>query len=242
MANPVRFPSGVTSARTGVFADVGIGLDPTKWIIFSDDFVRFNSADWTISTTEAGAGDATEALGTIANSGIANTAADAGGVLVITNDDADNDADFFYKTGELFLITPGKKTAFAARWKVSDATQADIVIGLQVADTTPLVIADAMYFKSSDGAATMDFRCLESSNATDYASVATLADNTWIETSFIYNGTDAIDLYVDGVKIGSVGVTTLPDDVLLTVGFGVQNGEAVAKTMTIDYIHVAQER
>ena len=42
--------------------------------------------------------------------------------------------------------------------------------------------------------------------------------------------------------IGTVVTTNLPDNEQLALSFGVQNGEAVAKTMTIDYLSVAQER
>ena len=50
---------------------------------YFNDFMTYNSGDWTITTTEAGSGDASEAL----TSG-------AGGQLLITNDNADNDLDF----------------------------------------------------------------------------------------------------------------------------------------------------
>ena len=36
--------------------------------------------------------------------------------------------------------------------------------------------------------------------------------------------------------------TNLPNDEDLTISFGIQNGEAVAKTMTIDYITMMVER
>jgi hypothetical protein len=39
-----------------------------------------------------------------------------------------------------------------------------------------------------------------------------------------------------------VAITNLPDDEELTVSFGIQNGEASAQTMTIDYVVAAVER
>lgn len=36
-------------------------------------------------------------------------------------------------------------------------------------------------------------------------------------------------------------LTNLPDDEELTVSFGIQNGEAAAKTLAIDYIRVEVE-
>ena len=76
-----------TSGVTNVSADGSLGKikqpDPTKYHLFHEDFDKYTAADWVITTTEAGSGAATEAL-----------AAGDGGLLVITNDDADNDADF----------------------------------------------------------------------------------------------------------------------------------------------------
>jgi hypothetical protein len=34
----------------------------------------------------------------------------------------------------------------------------------------------------------------------------------------------------------------LPDDEDMTVTIAIQNGEAAAKTMTVDYVYVAKER
>ena len=53
------------------------------YYMYSNDFFTYNSGDWTVTTTEAGSGNASEAI----TSG-------AGGQLLITNDDADNDLDF----------------------------------------------------------------------------------------------------------------------------------------------------
>ena len=45
----------------------------------------------------------------------------------------------------------------------------------------------------------------------------------------------------NGTPLKSVA-TNLPNDEDLTISFGIQNGEAVAKTMTIDYITMMVER
>ena len=61
------------------------------------------------------------------------------------------------KTPAAFSFTPGKKAFFKCRFKVSDATQSDVVIGLQVIDTTPLDVTDGIYFLKPDDAATVNF-------------------------------------------------------------------------------------
>lgn len=231
MAAPSRFPGGLTN-RAANHAQGMLGIpDPTAWHTYMNDFDTFTAADWTITTTEDGAGSATEAL----------TNAD-GGVLLITNDDADNDADFFQKVGESFKFAAGKRLLFSARFQVSDATQSDFVMGLQITDTTPLAVSDGVYFQKDDGDASLDFHVTKDSTSTDATAVATVADATYLTVGFYYDGKSTVEYSVDGVVLGSVATTNLPDDEELTISFGIQNGAAAAKTMSVDYIFAAKER
>lgn len=233
MTAPQRFEYGVTNALSGMWANAPF-LDPRLFHVYIEDFDYFAAADWTITTTEAGGGDASEALTNV-----------AGGVLLVTNDAADDDADFFQKVGESFKFAAGKKTFFEARLATSDATQSDIVVGLQITDTTPLAVTDGVYFLKSDGAATVDFKSLMNSAGVTSSAVATMANATYIRLGFYYDGASNIAVYADDVKVADVTVaagTTLCNDEELTISFGIQNGEAVAKTLSVDYIIVAQER
>lgn len=222
-----RFPNGVTNvAKSNPVGQMG-QLDPTKFHTYFNDFDQYVAGDWTITDT----GIATHAL----------TDAD-GGALLITNAAADNDASFFNKVGESFLVAAGKKLWFKARFQVSDATQSDIVIGLQITDTTPLAVSDGIYFQKDDGDANIDFYVTKNSTSTTQTAIATLANATNITLGFYYNGVDAVEYYVDDVYLGASAVTNLPDDEVLTLSFGIQNGEAVAKTMTLDYLLAVKER
>ncbi len=69
-----------------------------------------------------------------------------------------------------------------------------------------------------------------------------MANDTFINLGFYYDGVSQIQYFVNGVLGGASVTTNLPDDEDLTVTFAIQNGEAVAKTMTVDYIFVAKER
>ena len=228
---PSNYPNGVTTRPdSDPFFDF-ILPDPTTAHVYFNDFDTYVAGDWTITTTEAGTGSATEAL----------TDAD-GGVLLITNAAGDNDLDFFNKVGESFLMAAGKQAWFRARFKVSDATQSDWVMGLQITDTTMLAVSDGIFFQKDDGDANIDFHVEKDGTASTALAIATNADATNVELAFHYNGIDAVTYFVDGVRIGSLAVTNLPDDEELTIAFGLQNGEAVAKTMSIDYILAAKER
>jgi hypothetical protein len=205
--------------------------DPTLFHTYSNDFDTYTAGDWTVTETDAGA---TQAL----------TAGD-GGLLLITNTAADNDLVALQKNPAAFTFTAGKKTFFRCRFKVSDATQSDLVFGLQVVDTTPLDVTDGIYFLKADGAATVDFICRKnaSTGSTSASAVATMADDTFIELGFYYDGQSSVAYEVNGSVLGSLDASSayLPDTTC-TVSFALQNGEAVAKTMTVDYVYVAKER
>lgn len=226
-----RFPDGVTNAELDNIFSSMTQPDPTKFHQYFEDFDYYVAADWTITTTETGAGDASEAL-----------ADEDGGVLLITNDDADDDADFFNKVGESFLLETGKKLFFKARLKVSDATESDFVVGLQITDTTPLDVSDGVFFQKDDGNTELDFHVEKDGTATSETDVHTVEDDTYIVVGFYWDGQDRVYYSVDDTVMGYVSADNLPDDEELTISFGIQNGEAAAKTMSVDYVFAAKER
>lgn len=226
-----NLPGGVTTAQITDPLGKFIFPDPTKAHVYFNDFDTYVAGDWTITTTEAGAGSATEAL----------TNAD-GGVLLITNAAGDNDRDFFNKVGESFLFATGKQVWFEARFKVSDATQSDWVMGLQITDTTPLDVTDGVFFQKDDGDTNIDFHVEKNGTATTSTAVGTNADDTYVRAGFYYDGASAVKAFIDGVHVDTLAVTNLPDDEELTISFGIQNGAAAAKTMSVDYIFAAKER
>lgn len=223
-----RFPNGVTNVgEDSPFADLAMPA-PTKFHTFFEDFDYYAAGDWTVTETQAGA---TQAL-----------ADGDGGLLLLTNSAADNDLVSLQKVGESFRFASGKKLFFEARFKVSDATQSDVVIGLQITDATPLDVTDGVFFIKDDGSTSFALRVEKNNTATATTSVATLADDTFITLGFYYDGASAIEYSVNGVVKGTSVTTNLPDDEDMTVTFAIQNGEAAAKTMTVDYIFVAKER
>ena len=237
-----NLPNGVTNVLdTTVFGTFG-APDPSKYIEFFDDFMAYRVdaattpvayGDWLVTTTGSGTGVVTD---------------ENGGVVLVTNGASDDDNYFAQWQGgnaanvaETFKFIAKKQTWFKCRFKVSDATQSDIVIGLQITDTTPLAVTDGVYFLKADGSTTMNLLVTKNSTSTTTAA-ATIADATYITLGFVYNGSDRIDIYADDVRVASSVTTNLVDDEELAVSFGLQNGEAAAKTMNLDYIFVASER
>ena len=200
--------------------------------MYHNDFFTYNSGDWTITTTEAGSGSASEAV-----------TSSAGGALLLTNAAGDNDLDFLQLKGEGFKLSTSKKAYFSARFKVSDVDQSDFVMGLGITDTTPLDTTDGVFFISADGDAGLDFLVEKDNSATTTEDVATMADDTFITVPwFIDPAASKVFYSVNNAAPVGVVNTNLPDDQELTVSFGIQNGEAAAKTMTIDYVVAAVER
>ncbi len=230
---PSNFVGGVTQAEETWTLGTYTLPDPTQNHTWFDDFDQYTAADWTI--TETGTG--TRAVGNLAN-----------GILVVTNAAADNDANFLQWSGntsgatvETWRFASGKELWFKTRFKISDATQSDFVIGLQITDTTPLAVTDGVYFRKDDGSTTLSMLVTKNSTSTT-TTVATLANDTYVSVGYYYNGGNAIDIYVNDVRIGSSVTTNIPDDEEMTISFGIQNGEAVAKVLSLDYIFVSQER
>ena len=222
-----RFPNGVTNVgEDSLFAALGQLAGP-QFHTYFEDFDYYAAADWTVTETQAGA---TQAL----------TDGD-GGLLLLTNTAADNDLVALQKVGESYRFASGKKLFFEARFKVSNATQSDVVMGLQITDATPLDVTDGVFFLKSDDSTTINL-LVEKNNTATTTSVGTLADDTYIRLGFYYDGNSSIQAFVNGTYVATSATTNLVDDEDLTISFAIQNGNAVARTMTVDYIYVAKER
>ena len=225
-----------TSGVTNVTADSTFGKvkapDPTKYHMYHNDFDTYLASDWTITTTEGGSGNASEALGD-----------GDGGLLVITNDDADDDNDFLQLVKEGFKYEAGKQLAFKARFKTSDADASDVVMGLQLTDTTPLDVTDGIFFLLTDGSTTLQFIVEKDGTQSTLDLSTALADDTFMSVGFVYTPADQkFHVYQNNVEVGTVVNTNAPDDEELTVSFGIQNGAAAAKVLTVDYVTAMKER
>lgn len=227
-ADNTNFENGVTNRNAANIFGSMAQLDPTRFHNYMEDFDYYVAADWNVTEV----GSATQVL----------TDAD-GGVLLITNAGADNNSSFSQKDGESFLFEASKPLYFRAGFEVNGATQSDIVMGLQITDTTPLAVSDGVYFIKADGTDLMFLVAVKDSVTVTGSEGITLADDTPITLEFYWDGIDRIYYGFNGNVIGHITPgASLPDDEVLTVSFGIQNGEAVAKTMAVDYVFVAKER
>ena len=227
-----HFTSGVTNVGTDSTLGKLKAPAPHKYHQYFNDFDTYLASDWTITTTEDGTGSASEAL-----------ADGDGGVLLVTNAAGDNDHDFFQLVKEGFKFESGKQIGFHVRFKTNDATQTDIVAGLQLTDTTPLDVTDGVFFLKEDGAATISFIVEKDSTQSTLTLPNSLADDTFMTLGFIYDPKDQkFHVFQNNVLAGTVVSTNAPDDEELTLSFGIQNGAAAAKTLSVDYVGAYKER
>ena len=227
-----HFTSGVTNVGTDSTLGKLKAPAPHKYHQYFNDFDTYLASDWTITTTEDGTGSASEAL-----------ADGDGGVLLVTNAAGDNDHDFFQLVKEGFKFESGKQIGFHVIFKTNDATQTDIVAGLQLTDTTPLDVTDGIFFLKSYGAATIRFIVEKDSTQSTLTLPNSLADDTFMTLGFIYDPKDQkFHVFQNNVLAGTVVSTNAPDDEELTLSFGIQNGAAAAKTLSVDYVGAYKER
>lgn len=214
----------------------------TDYYEYFNDFLNtasYAAADWTITTTEGGSGDATEAI---------SVGAGPGGVLVITNDDAATDVDYLQNKLEVWQFQTGKVLEFECRFKVSDATNTGVVLGLQITDTTPLAVSDGVFFRKSEDDLYPDLVVCRNATETVVALPDPLANDTWVKLGFYYDGGDTVQAYVNDVRVAAVSSAGLPITSpldlaeLLAISIGLQNSSAAAHVLSIDYIRVRAQR
>ncbi len=239
MTTPNRFTKGVTNVASDKTMGQLIIPDPTSVHLFMDDFNKFNPGDWFITRTH-----------TIGTAG-SETIGDAdGGILAFYPGTADNDNTFFEwkatdhvtTASEIFTFESGKKLWFKTRFKVSDTGESDYFIGLKSADTTPLTSpVDGVWFQSDDGDDYLDLQVYKASAASlADTEIYTMADDTYITCGFYFDG-GRLTYFVNDIAVGDSGSLAIPT-AALTISFGVQNGSAAARTMSVDFICIIKER
>lgn len=222
-----------TAGDRAFFSDLPSGEGPELCVYFND-FISsqdYAAADWTITTTEAGAGAATEAL----------AADEKYGALLITNDDANDDVDSLQMNEENWIMESGKQVWFETRLKIGDVDEADSFIGLAITDTTPRDASDKVGFALTDGSAALSCVTTKNTTSTTSAAITTLADATYVQLGFHWNGVNKVEFFVNRALVAT-HTANICDDENLAVTFNIQNGTAAANTLAVDYIYVAQER
>ena len=190
-----------------------------------------NPSDWTVTLTEGGASESTVALSTV-----------RGGEMLITTDAQENDGVSMQVTGEAFAFDGQYPLYFGIKFKVNATTQNDFLVGLSITDTDILGGAtDGLYFRKVDAATTVNL-VLEKDSVESTTAVDVCVADVYVIYEFYYDGV-YLYAYVDGVlaaTLTTASETNFPNDEVLTPSIELLCGEAVAKTMTVDWLRVIQ--
>jgi hypothetical protein len=226
MGKITRHPEGISTAKLDSSPLVNFPFpDPTKGPVYFNHFTSYISAEWTETNASSGVMSVSE----------------EGGWLTITNGSSDDNFVSLQQKVAAFKPVANKKLFFAAKFKVSDATQSDLLIGLVAIDTSPLTNTDGIYFTKADGATGLSFVTNASSTASTVSSLTTVVADTEIEVAFVVNGTSSVDYYVgnntNAAKVATA-TTNIPA-VVMSPTILIQNGEGASKVLKVDYILAA---
>ena len=243
---PTCFPNGVTNAQPGSF---GAGVPfpyPAQYYSWFSDFDNFNalttgSADWVLTGTNVAVANAQVSDAENGVLSFATAAADADGIFAQWHGgNATTDV------AETFKFTAGKELWCSARFALSDVTDEAFLIGLAVADTTPIDAVDGVFFRKADLSTTLQLVSTITGPTSVSANLLTMVAATFYEVGYHYNGIDTVRAFLRGSdgtwnSVGSVNVSALPTTEL-AVTMALLNGSAGAKTASIDYLFIAKER
>lgn len=225
-----RFPGGLTNvAESNMWADY-IDCSPSKVHAYFNDFDTYQTGDWTVTETSSGA---TQAI----------TDGD-GGLLLLTGVASSGTIVALNKVGSSFTFesASGKSLFFESRFKVSEATLSGLVMGLQVTDNTPFAVTDGVFFTKASGSTNLLFVVQSASTATSTVAT-TVADDTYLQVGYSYDGGTRLAYSVAGVEVGVLPITNMPAAASnQTISMAVASGSSGAQTMTIDYVNVVKTR
>jgi hypothetical protein len=235
MSSPSRFLSGVATVDTQYplgqypfpdpFHTSGSAVTTTGSSSYTNDFNTLIGTDYTVSGTSS-----TFALG----NGV-------GGVAVLTPGGATT-ATAAYKPGTFVQFQSGNKLWFTVRFKASAVSSTkSFYVGLRNGSSA----TDGLWFSKAASSTSVNLVSTVGSTATTLVTgVATAADDTYLELSVYFDGTDLLVwnehnlvARVTGPTIGT-SATTLTSVVLSPV---FQITPTATDTLTVDFVMVAQE-
>jgi hypothetical protein len=196
-----------------------------------DDFLGSPTTDWAVTKTGAG------------TNVIAGT---PNGALLITNAAADNDKVQYLSPAAYFYMEKGFPLYLEGKFQIFDPVQTDWFFGLVDAEYLGGSCGSGAYFYKADGSASI-FAAVE--DATVVVPVDTGVDfvsTEWLHFGLHWDGDTTLRwfIFTDAGLVAATGVFTtgFPLSSGLYLGFGLMNGEAVAKTLYVDYVKCVSKR
>jgi len=200
-----------------------------------DDFNYYLASDWNVNVI---GGSATAAMTDIAN-----------GVLSFTTGQTENDGAEWTRNGTMFLLQATNPFYAEMRFKIDEVIQSDFWFGLVSAHAWFTKPNDYAVFHKDDGDVNIDFSCAKNGVATDVDTGIDLVALGWVRVGFHYDGAGTLRWFVftdsDEPQVCSAMgtiTTNIPDDINLSIGWGIQAGAAAVKVLYVDYFKAVQKR
>ena len=210
MANPVRFPSGLsTFPPRSTLGTYPISTSPRQ-IAVTDDFIPYRAGDYTVSTT-AGA--------------VTSFAWPSGAVKMATSASG-TDTIYLARSGQAFQAVLGNQLWFDVKiahpLSVNNANDTTEYFGL-FDNVIPTSAANGIYFTKPSGGTAVHFVIKKAGTTTTFQNVADLS-----KPSGLYGDTNSISGTLNAVVAGNVfsGIS------IATPGAGYQNSPLVLTTST----------
>jgi hypothetical protein len=224
-AEPTRAPSGLSIDQdVGMMAN-SVLPDPTREIRYFDEFTH------PLTYTLSEVGVAVRALSILEEGGVQEqtTAAVEGNNAVM-------------RVPTSVVSVEDSKVVFSARIKVDVALQSIPVFGLATSVDDPLANAtDGVFFVSPDESNVIQLVLRTASVDVVTLDIGTLVDDTYVTVGFSYDGDRKISTFVDRNFAGSSDASQITD-ALLVPFLMIQTGEAVAHTVSQDWVLVSKVR
>ena len=164
-----------------------------------------------------------------------------GGIGRLATDINENDGVNAQLRGESFQLAAGVELYFGIRFKLGEATQSDLFLGLAITDTDILGgVTDRIGFQKLDGSTDITFALEKDSTETLTAALATAETTGYHTAEFFLDANGTVEVFVDGVSVAMPAAENLPDDEALRVSLQLLSGAAGANTLDIDWIRVNQ--
>jgi len=209
---------------------------------FMDDFCNLPDItyDWDLFQSPGSSGVNALACGDAVN-----------GVLEIVTEGDDDDNGELTQQCECWKLVDNYPFYAELRFKLSDADEIDFWFGLITGSAGYFAGPpnDYVVFKIEDGDDSLYFSNYADGAGNDTDTGQDLDDDTWYRIAFHWDGEGNLRYFVieDGdfpqtiLATGTI-TTHIVQDEELTLGFGIQAGEAAAKTLSVDYIKASQKR
>lgn len=234
MATPTRLKNGMTThSRTHPWNQIG---DPFGWMrhyVLFDDFLKaeVDGVLWTSTT------DSADSIALVAGQG---------GIMKLAISGTDDQVAVMQGTFLTEYLVSGKKAWFGTKVKTNSTLPGsmDMRIGLSANDTSPIATSPANHatFRCDDGDALIDFSVVKAGVGTGQTSLATMVAETYMKMDCYFDGVDQFELYIDGVKKGTLTLAAFPTAAMAPM-IALQAGAASASIeIYVDYIYSISER